>query len=302
MLRDEQKADRRSDRPVWRIRGGQPCPASRFGRYIWGIVNITPDSFYDGNRHADTESALRHARSLCGQGADVLDLGGASSRPGAEDVPAEEEKRRVLPVLSGLLEERGKYRERGAAFPLLSVDTWRSGVARAVLEAGADTINDIPASSWEPELLEALVSFQPGYVLMHCQGRPGSMQKEPEYDDVLDEVLAFFEKNMNMLVRAGLPEEHVLLDPGIGFGKRLDHNLALLRGMDRLLVLGRPVLLGISQKSIFGDLLGLDRAERGEATDVMTALMAARGVEHHRVHDVASTAQALRLVDACCGE
>ena len=150
-------------------------------------------------------------------------------------------------------------------------------------------------------MLEAVAAHRPGYVLMHCQGRPGTMQDAPAYANVTDEVLAFFEERMDALVRAGLPEEHILLDPGIGFGKRLEHNLALLRGMERLFSLGRPVLLGISQKSMFGDLLGLDRTERGEATDIVTALMAARGVAHHRVHDVASAVQALRLTDACRG-
>lgn len=141
-------------------------------------------------------------------------------------------------------------------FPLISVDTWRAAVARAVLEAGADIINDISAFAWEPDMLEAVAAHRPGYVLMHCQGRPGTMQDAPAYANVTDEVLAFFEERMDALVRAGLPEEHILLDPGIGFGKRLEHNLALLRGMERLFSLGRPVLLGISQKSMFGDLLG----------------------------------------------
>lgn len=224
--------------------------------------------------------------------------------PVRADVSAEEEIRRVLPVLSSLLREREAPPAAGGmrqGFPLISVDTWRAAVARAVLEAGADIINDISAFAWEPDMLEAVAAHRPGYVLMHCQGRPGTMQDAPAYANVTDEVLAFFEERMDALVRAGLPEEHILLDPGIGFGKRLEHNLALLRGMERLFSLGRPVLLGISQKSMFGDLLGLDRTERGEATDIVTALMAARGVAHHRVHDVASAVQALRLTDACRG-
>lgn len=305
MLRNGQKYEHRASAPVWRLREGRVCPPSRLGGlYVWGIVNITPDSFYDGGSHSTPESALEHARLLHGQGADVLDLGGASSRPGAADVSAEEEIRRVLPVLSSLLREREAPPAAGGTrqgFPLISVDTWRAAVARAVLEAGADIINDISAFAWEPDMLEAVAAHRPGYVLMHCQGRPGTMQDAPAYANVTDEVLAFFVERMDALVRAGLPEEHILLDPGIGFGKRLEHNLALLRGMERLFSLGRPVLLGISQKSMFGDLLGLDRTERGEATDIVTALMAARGVAHHRVHDVASAVQALRLTDACRG-
>ena len=304
MLRNGQKDERRASGPVWRLREERLCPPARFGDwYIWGIVNITPDSFYDGGRHSSPESALQHACLLREQGADVLDLGGASSRPGAEDVPAAEEIRRVLPVLSSLQKDRERSEPDGASlcFPLLSVDTWRADVARAVLEAGADIVNDISAFIWEPELLEVVAAYRPGYVLMHCQGRPGTMQVAPHYQDVVDEVLAFFEDRLNVIVRAGLPEEHVILDPGIGFGKRLEHNLALLRGMERLLGFGRPVLLGISQKSIFNDLLGLEKTERGTATDILTALMAARGVAHHRVHDVASTLRALRLAEACHG-
>lgn len=304
MFRNGQKNERGASDPVWRLREDQMCPPALFGgRYIWGIVNITPDSFYDGGKHASPESALEHARLLRGQGADVLDLGGASSRPGAEDVPAAEELRRVLPVLSSLQEDRESFGRDGAPerFPLLSVDTWRAEVARAVLEAGADIINDISAFRWDPELLQVVAAYRPGYVLMHCQGRPGTMQAAPHYQDVVDEVLAFFEDRLNAMARAGLPEDHVILDPGIGFGKRLEHNLALLRGMQRLLGFGRPVLLGISQKSMFSDLLGLDRTERGTATDIVTALMAARGVAHHRVHDVVSALQALRLADACHG-
>lgn len=304
MLRNGQKCENRASGPVWRLREGRVCPPARFaGLYIWGIVNVTTDSFYDGGTHPTPESALEHARILREQGADVLDIGGASSRPGAVDVPAEEEIRRVVPVLSALLKEReaSPLSPSRAGMPLFSVDTWRAEAARAALDAGADIINDISAFAWEPELLELVAAYRPGYVLMHCQGRPGTMQEAPVYDDVVDEVLAFFEDRMNRLVRAGLPEEHVMLDPGIGFGKRLEHNLALLRGMERLLALGRPVLLGVSQKSLFGDLLGLDKMERGEATDIVTALMAVRGVTHHRVHDVASTLLALRLADACHG-
>ncbi len=304
MFRNGQKNERRASGPVWRLRKEQLCPPARFGgRYVWGIVNITPDSFYDGGKHSSPESALEHARRLRGQGADVLDLGGASSRPGAVDVPAAEEIRRVLPVLSALQKDRENSEFDGvsARVPLLSVDTWRADVARAVLEAGADIINDISAFNWEPELLEVVAACRPGYVLMHCQGRPGTMQAAPHYRDVVDEVLAFFEDRLNAIVSAGLPEEHVILDPGIGFGKRLEHNLALLRGMERLLGLGRPVLIGISQKSMFDDMLGLGRTERGTATDIVTALMAARGVAHHRVHDVAATLRALRLADACHG-
>ncbi|HJD98179.1 dihydropteroate synthase [Mailhella massiliensis] len=291
--------------PVWMLRHGAFSPVSsekqggtpsRFT--LWGVVNVTPDSFYDGGRHAEKSRALSHALTLAGEGARILDFGGASSRPGAEDVPAKEELSRVMPVLreACLLRASGEdaFRER-----LFSVDTWRAAVAKEALEAGADIVNDISACAWEPELREVVASCRPGYVLMHCLpgARPGSMQKAPHYGNVTDEVLAFFEEGMKKLVGDGLPEEHIMLDPGIGFGKTAEHNSALLCDMERLLALGRPVLLGVSQKSLFGDILGLDVAHRGEATNVCTALLAARGVRHHRVHDVASARRALTLAD-----
>ena len=291
--------------PVWMLRHGAFSPVSdekqggtpsRFT--LWGVVNVTPDSFSDGGRYVETGAALAHAEKLAAEGARVLDLGGASSRPGAEDVPAEEELARVLPLVTavcdGRREENGAFGER-----LVSVDTWRALVAKETLEAGADIINDISACAWEPELMDVVAAYRPGYVLMHCLPgtTPGTMQKAPRYDDVADEVIAFFEEKMAALVRAGLPEEHIMLDPGIGFGKSAEHNATLLRSMERLSALGRPLLLGVSRKSLFGDLLGLDVAHRGEATNVCTALLAARGVLHHRVHDVCSARQALTLAE-----
>lgn len=284
---------------VWMLRKGafSPVPPERQGgtpsRFtLWGVVNVTPDSFFDGGRHADFDAALCHARRLAADGARVLDLGGASSRPGAEDVPAGEESRRVLPLLRALHESRGDD-------TLLSVDTWRAQVAAQALEAGADIVNDISACAWEPAMADVLAQYRPGYVLMHCLPgtRPGTMQRAPRYENVVEEVLRFFEERMTALVKAGLPEEHIMLDAGIGFGKSAEHNASLLAGMERLKALGRPVLLGVSNKSLFGDLLGLDTKERGEATNVCTALLAARGVTHHRVHDVASARRALVLAE-----
>lgn len=288
---------------VWMLRNGAFSPVSsdkqggtpsRFT--LWGVVNVTPDSFYDGGRHATFESAFSHARRLAADGARVLDLGGASSRPGAKDVPAEDESRRVLPLVRALSTGRGR---RTPPDTLLAVDTWRAQVASATLEAGADIINDISACSWDPELMDVIAQYRPGYVLMHCLPgtRPGTMQDAPHYENVVDEVIAFFNSRMAALVRAGLPEEHIMLDPGIGFGKTATHNCALLAGMERLLSLGRPVMLGVSNKSLFGELLGLDVTRRIESTNVCSALLAARGVNHHRVHDVASARRALTLAE-----
>lgn len=316
-------------RPRWTIRGRivDPAPSVSAGAqianpaapyWIWGIVNVTPDSFSDGGRYAAPEAALTHARALAAQGAAVLDIGGASSRPGAPTVDAAEEAARVMPVLRALLAERaapgstGSDNSGGAtdsaplasppgsglSLPLISADTWRADVAEAALDAGADIINDISACAWEPRLAELVAERRPGYVLMHCQGRPEHMQDAPRYADVVDEVAAFFERRMAALVRAGLPETNIVLDPGIGFGKTLEHNLALLAGTGRLRALGRPLLMGLSRKSLFGELFGLPLAERGEVTAVGTALMAERGYVHHRVHDAAAARRALALVRA----
>ncbi|MCH5278016.1 MAG: dihydropteroate synthase [Desulfovibrionaceae bacterium] len=305
-------------RPLWSIRGrgvdsAAPGPGGALATnpvapyWIWGIVNVTPDSFSDGGRHNTPEAALAHARALAAQGAAVLDIGGASSRPGASELDAAGEAARVMPVIRGLLAGRAaaraqdspSSRPRGASiFPLVSVDTWRADVAEAALDAGADIINDISACVWEPRLAEVLAARRPGYVLMHCQGRPGHMQDAPRYADVVDEVTAFFERRMAALVRAGLPETNIILDPGIGFGKTPEHNLALLTRTGRLLELGRPLLLGLSRKSLFGDMFGLKPAERDGITAVATALMAERGYAHHRVHDAAAARRALALVRA----
>lgn len=257
---------------------------------VAGIVNVTPDSFFDGGRHPDTLSAVAHGRQLAGEGADILDVGGESTRPGAPEVSLEEETARVVPVIAALVAEHPNIP--------VSVDTYKAGCAVAALDAGARIVNDVSAWAFDPALLDVLVARKPGYVLMHSQGRPGTMQRAPQYDDVVEEILAFFEDRLGCLVRAGLPEEHVVLDPGIGFGKRLEHNLAILRRLDRFLSLGRPIYLGLSNKSVFGDLLGLPAAQRGEATLVATALTLGKGARIHRVHDVAGAKRALRLAMA----
>ena len=297
---------------VWMLRHGafSPVPPEKQGgtpsRFtLWGVVNVTPDSFFDGGAHDTPQAAADHAVSLAVSGARVLDLGGASSRPGADDVPATEEAGRVMPVLRRLLQLRAAPHQQenaATALPaetLFSIDTWRADVAAQALEAGADIINDISACSWEPALMDVVAQYRPGYVLMHCLPgtRPDTMQGSPRYDDAVAEVCAFFEARMAELVKAGIPEEHIMLDPGIGFGKTADHNCAILAGMEKIMALGRPILLGVSNKSLFGHLLGLGTAQRGEATRVCTSLLAARGIAHHRVHDVTSARQALELVE-----
>lgn len=272
------------------MRGGKAFEPAPFG--IMGIVNITPDSFYDGNSHAECETAIAHAAGLLSEGAHILDLGAESSRPNASPVSQAEEQKRLLPVLMGLR----------ATYPtaILSVDTYHSGTAQRALEAGADIINDISACSFDPALMEVLAEYKPGYVLMHSQGKPQTMQKAPCYTAVVDEVLRFFEQHLNLLTKAGLPLDRIVLDPGIGFGKYVQHNMELLKNTERFLQLGRPLLMGISMKSFLGDMLGLALPDRHTATQVVTSLLAAKGAAYHRVHHVAAARQTLALTTALC--
>lgn len=270
----------------WHIRGGRalhtPAP---FG--VMGIVNLTPDSFYDGGRHNGPDRGVAHALELRRQGADILDLGAESSRPGADELPPQEETQRLLPVLAGL--------RRNAPGAVVSVDTYHAATAAAVLDKGVDIINDISACTFDPGLLDVLAQYKPGYVLMHSQGRPKTMQRAPHYADVRREVLEFFESRMTRLVQTGLPEDRIILDPGIGFGKTLEHNLALLSHPEDWLGLGRPVLMALSMKAVFGGLLGLPAQERGTATAMATGMLRAAGVFWHRVHDVTAARQALTV-------
>lgn len=273
----------------WHIMGGRALRApAPFG--IMGIVNLTPDSFFDGGSHNDAASGLAHALRLQAEGADILDLGAESSRPGARELDAREEVRRLLPVICGL-----RQKAPGA---ILSVDTYHAATAAAVLEQGVHIINDISACRFDPGLLDVLAQYRPGYVLMHSQGRPDVMQRAPHYDDVRREVMAFFEEGLHRLTAAGLPEDRIVLDPGIGFGKTLEHNLTLLAHAEDWLSLGRPVLMGLSMKSVFGQLLSLPVEQRGLPTQVATVLQWQAGVFWHRVHDVAATRQSLTLAAA----
>ncbi len=255
---------------------------------IVGIVNITPDSFYDGGLFLSQDEAVHQAVRLFEQGAAVVDLGGESSRPFSERIDAREELRRVMPVVSRVLAARPEA--------CLSVDTYKAEVAARVLEAGVSMINDVSACRFDPGLMDVLASYQPGYVLMHSLGRPEEMQKNPRYSNVVEDIYAFFEARMSDLVKAGLPEAHIALDPGIGFGKLLEHNLSLLKHIRRFFDLDRPVYMGLSNKSMWEKLLGLPAGKRQTATQVATALLAAKGVRVHRVHEVELTRQSLEIV------
>ncbi len=259
---------------------------------VMGIVNLTPDSFSDGGQLPTVAAAVAHALGLERDGAAILDLGAESSRPGAEAVSADEEMRRLLPVLEEL---------RPQTQVPISVDTTKAEVAAAALERGADWINDITALRADPELSRVAAEHGAPVVLMHMQGLPATMQAAPSYDDVVAEVVDSLEERLGAAVAAGIPAEHVLVDPGIGFGKRLEHNTGLLLGLARLRRLGRPVVLGVSRKSFLGEFLTGDRleppsAERDVATVAAMAVGHAAGVCVHRVHNVRYARDALRTL------
>ena len=279
---------------VWTQRGGRALGPAPF--FIAGVVNATPDSFFDGGQHQGTAAAVAHGALLARQGADILDVGGESTRPFAEPVTLEQELERVVPVIRGLAAADLRDVNGLSIRPILSVDTFKGRVAAQAMDAGADMVNDVSACAYDPELIDVISQYKPGYVLMHSQGRPREMQQAPVYGDVVGEILAFFEEKLSLLVRAGLPETNIVLDPGIGFGKLLQHNVAILRGIDRLAALGRPIYVGLSNKSLWQGMLGLSVDERGNATQAATALLAARGVAVHRVHDVVLTRQTLTIV------
>jgi dihydropteroate synthase len=252
-----------------------------------GILNVTPDSFSDGGRHVDLAAALARARAMVAEGADLVDVGGESTRPGAAAVAADEEIRRVVPVIEVL----------AAELPVaVSVDTSKPEVMRAAVAAGAGMINDVAALR-QPGALETAVALGVPICLMHMQGEPRTMQHAPRYDDVVAEVVAFLRGRAAACAAAGIPAERLLVDPGFGFGKTLAHNLALLRGLSAVAALGLPVLVGLSRKSMIGALLG--DAPVGERLhgSVAAALVAVeRGATIVRVHDVAPTVQALRVL------
>jgi len=258
-----------------------------------GVLNITPDSFYDGGRHVEPEAAVDHGLALVEDGADILDIGGESTRPGSDPVPAEEEIRRVLPVLAAL-------RPRTKA--LLSVDTTKPNVARTALEAGADIINDIDAASLDPRLLRLAADSGAGFVLMHMKGVPKTMQVNPTYDDVAAEVRSFLAEKLDIAEAYGLDRERVVVDPGIGFGKRLEDNLELIRRLDVLAGLDRPVLVGVSRKSFIGKILNLPPDDRLEGTLAAAILSLARGAHILRVHDVRAARRAALVADAILAE
>jgi len=270
---------------VWNCRGREVVCGPR--TLIMGILNVTPDSFSDGGKFLALEKAVAHGLQMVEEGADIIDIGGESTRPGAKPAQASEEIARTVPVIKKLREKTGT---------LISIDTQKAEVARAALTAGADIINDISALA-DPGMAAVAAETGAGLVLMHMQGTPETMQNNPRYDDVVSNVWNFLEERMNFAVARGVAPEQIALDPGLGFGKTDEHNLALLKGIPQLAAAGRPVLVGASRKSFIGRILGGGTDERLAGSLAIAAFAVLRGAHILRVHDVKESCDAARLVD-----
>jgi dihydropteroate synthase len=264
------------------------------GFRLMGIVNVTPDSFSDGGRFLESGAAIEHGRRLVGEGAAIIDVGGESTRPGAEPVSAEEELRRVQPVIEGL--------DGAGTGAQISIDTTKASVARAALDAGASLVNDVSALRADGEMAGVVADSGAECCLMHMLGEPRTMQRDPRYDDVVEDVKAFLAERLEFAVRQGIGERRVLLDPGIGFGKTVAHNLELLRRLDELSELGRPIVIGTSRKSFLGRVAGEGSdPERLAGTLASNVLALERGASVFRVHDVAPVREALAVAAATLG-
>jgi dihydropteroate synthase len=256
---------------------------------IMGILNVTPDSFSDGGQFGSAASACSQAEALLVSGADIIDVGGESTRPFAEPVTEKEELKRVIPAIRAI---RSKH-----SIPI-SIDTTKAEVARQALEAGADIINDISALRKDPEMLALVQETSVPVIIMHMQGTPGDMQVKPQYDDVVADIAVFFKERLAWLAENGVEPGRITLDPGIGFGKTPGHNLSILKHLAEFKDLGCPLLLGHSRKRFIGDITGLEVEDRDLPTAVVSALACASGVDIIRVHDVAATYHALQMTEA----
>lgn len=258
---------------------------------LMGILNVTPDSFSDGGNFFSTQKAIEHGLKMLEDGATILDIGGESTRPGSEPVSLNQELERVLPVVEGIL--------RHAPNAILSMDTTKAKVAEEALLRGAAIINDVSALRADPEMLPTILPYQPGIVLMHMLGTPKTMQIAPQYQNVCEEVANFLGQQFHSAVKSGIRADSIVLDPGIGFGKSLQHNLMILQNLPKFMINDRPLLLGISRKSMIAHALGVDSPEfRLQGTLALTSLARMAGVRIHRVHDVAENLQVLRMTEA----
>lgn len=278
------------DAPVWQIRHKRLTSSP----LVFAIINLTPDSFFDGGKRTEPGKIVDYCVSLAKKGVHALDLGAESTRPGTVQLNPQAEWQRLEPILSGL---QAKLQSKLYTPPFISIDTYNSYTAAKALDLGVDIINDVSAFEYDPKLKDVLLEYKPGYVLMHSQGKPKNMQAKPCYKNVVTEVYDFLARKMEVLLNAGFPMQNIILDPGIGFGKTLEHNLDLLRNLNKFKTLGRPIFVGISNKRMFGDLLGLSVHKRATITQVATALLAAQGVYAHRVHNAQATLNTLKLVE-----
>ena len=256
-----------------------------------GVVNVTPDSFSDGGKWVDPDVAVRHALQLVSDGAQIVDVGGESTRPGAEPVSASEELERVIPVIEGIASNK-------PAGVRISIDTTKAAVAAAALEAGADIINDVTAFTGDPEMTAVAAAVDCDVCLMHMQGEPRTMQANPTYRDVVKDICSYLQVQVEGLVEAGIDADRIWLDPGIGFGKTVAHNLELLNRLDEVVALGHPVLLGTSRKSFIGKITGAEVDDRLPGSLASIVLGLERGARIFRVHDVKETVQALEVAAA----
>lgn len=262
---------------------------------IMGILNVTPDSFSDGGRFTSHENALSHALQMADEGASIIDIGGESTRPGAAAVSVQQELGRVIPIIETL-------RQRLPDHCAISIDTMKANVAARAIEAGAEIVNDVSGLRGDPDMAGVVADSQAGLIIMHMQGSPRDMQKAPIYRNVLEEVRAFFVESHRLALAAGITSERLVYDPGIGFGKTLEHNLTLLKNISCLQISNRPVLLGVSRKSFIGMILDSSKiSERLWPTVAMTSLGREQGVRIFRVHDVRENFEALRMSEAILG-
>lgn len=261
---------------------------------VMGVLNVTPDSFYDGGQHFTSETAIQHARQLISEGADILDIGGESTRPGSEPISPEEELSRVIPVIEAIASESDIA---------ISIDTFKASVAHEALRSGAHIVNDISGMRFDPQMPGVAAEAGAGVVLMHIQGTPQTMQQNPHYENVVLEVKEYLAQCAKLARQAGIHEHAIWLDPGIGFGKTVEHNLQLLRRLGELRSLGYPLLVGTSRKSFIGKILGdLPPEERLEGTLATLALAVREGANVVRVHDVRAAVRAVRIADAIVKE
>jgi dihydropteroate synthase len=269
------------------FRGGRLDLSKR--TYVAGILNVTPDSFSDGGKFLEPEAALRHAEKMIKEGADVIDVGGESTRPRSVPVKESEEIARVVPVISELVKRFDV---------IVSVDTYKASVAKAALDAGAHIINDVSALRFDPEIADVTSAYGAGLILMHMKGTPVTMQDNPEYNDVMSEITGFLRKAIDNASAAGVHLESIMVDPGIGFGKKLVHNLTILKNLSQLKLLRRPIMVGPSRKSFIGQLLDLPVEERLPGTLAAIVICVLSGASLVRVHDVKEAREAVVIADA----